>query len=218
MKLRSLILVIALLVPSDGDGRPHHRRRRSWSSTSGIPSANPAVSPLELASFWSGHSWDGWHRGISYLLEEHGVTGLEYLNDGSGNYTSFRFGDDDIFRPDEDWRHHARTNGVLSAGQDGAFTYRRAAPDACRTRGTTPGQFALFRFVIPETTHYFLGVEDMLLSEQLNDHDYNDYVVQVRGRSPFLNRARCCSSARGWPRSPCERSSRRRKARTEAAV
>ena len=70
MKLRSLILAIALLVPSVAMADPITVAGASWSSTSGIPSGNPAVSQLELASFWSGHSWDGFHRGISYLLEE----------------------------------------------------------------------------------------------------------------------------------------------------
>ena len=40
-------------------------------------------------------------------------------------------------------------------------------------------QFALFRVVAPETTRYFLGIEDILIkSTTHNDRDYNDYVVR----------------------------------------
>ena len=46
-----------------------------------------------------------------------------------------------------------------------------------------PGQFALFRLVLPETTHYFLGVEDMLISDPLNDHDYNDHISRFEAHS-----------------------------------
>ena len=182
MKLRSLILVIALMVPSVATADPITVAGASWSSTSGIPSANPAVSPLELASFWSGHSWDGFHRGISYLLEEHDITGLEYLNDGSGNYTSFRFGDDDIVGLTRIDGITSRTNAVLSVGQDGAFTFSADGFGEVNS-WDDPWQFALFRLVLPETTHYFLGVEDMLISDPLNDHDYNDHISRFEAHS-----------------------------------
>jgi hypothetical protein len=180
MKLRSLILVLALLAPSIATADPI-TVGGSWSSTSGIPSADPSSLPLELGSFWSGQSWDGWHRGINYLLEEYGVTELEYLNDGSGNYTSFRF-DEDIVGLTRIAGITSRTNSVLSVGQDGAFTY---AADGFGVVNSwdDPGQFALFRIVLPETTHYFLGVEDMLIGDPLNDHDYNDYVARFEAHS-----------------------------------
>jgi PEP-CTERM motif len=173
MKLRSLVLVLALLVPSIASADAI-TIGGMWSPTSGIPSADPTRQPLELASFWSGASWDGWHRGISYLLEEYGVTGLEYLNDGSGNYTSFRF-DDDVLGLTKIGGITSRTSGVLSVREDGAFTYYDGHGPMVNS-WDNPGQFALFRIVLPETVHYFLGVEDMPIS-QVTDHDYNDYVA-----------------------------------------
>ena len=43
----------------------------------------------------------------------------------------------------------------------------------------SPEQYALFRVVLPEVTHYFMGIEDILIkSGGPNDRDYNDYVVK----------------------------------------
>ena len=175
MKLRSLVLLLALMVPSIASADAI-TIGGMWSPTSGIPSADPTRQPLELASFWSGASWDGWHKGVNYLLEEYGATGLEYLNDGSGNYTSFRF-DEDILNLTKIGGITAWTGGVLGRRADGAFTYDSGTG---RTSNSwdNPGQYALFRFVTPEVTHYFLGIEDILLSEAQNDRDYNDYIVK----------------------------------------
>lgn len=180
MKFRSLILVLALLAPSIATADPI-TVGGTWSSTSAIPSADPTRLPLELASFWSGASWDGWHRGIKYLLEEYGVTELEYLNDGSGNYTSFRF-DEDIFDLTRIGGITYRTNGVLGRRSDGAFTYDNGAGDVSNS-WDNPGQFALFRIASAEETRYFLGIEDILITEVLNDHDYNDYVARFETHS-----------------------------------
>jgi hypothetical protein len=213
MKLRSLILVIALLVPSMATADAI-TVGGSWSPTSGIPTANPTLQPLELASFWSGHSWDGWHRGISYLLEEYGVTGLEYLNDGSGNYTSFRF-DDDVFGLTKIGGITSRTSGVLSVREDGAFTYFDGYGPMVNS-WDDPGQFALFRIVLPETVHYFLGVEDILIS-QVNDHDYNDYVAKFETQ-PVPEPGTLLLLGSGMAALAVRRKLAARKARTEVAV
>ena len=66
-------------------------------------------------------SWDSTRKGIGYLLEQSGATGLEYLNDGTGNYTSFVF-DGEIanltINGISGWQ-----NGVFGRSADGAFTY-----------------------------------------------------------------------------------------------
>ena len=95
MKLRSLILVLALLVPSVAMADPI--------SVGGVvvfdlrtPRAPiRAGLPLGLLPVLVGSTrGTAATVGVSYLLEEYGITGLEYLNDGSGNYTSFRFDDE----------------------------------------------------------------------------------------------------------------------------
>ena len=162
MKLRSLFLVLVA-----AGARRSRRPDPSLSAACGLrrprsASADPTRQPLELASFWSGASWDGWHQGINYLLEAYGATELEYLNDGSGNYTSFRF-DDDIFDLTKIGGITAWTQGMLGRRADGAFTYDSGTGRRSNS-WDNPGQFALFRLVIPEATHYFLGIEDILLS------------------------------------------------------
>ena len=213
MKLRSLILVLALLVPSIASADAI-TVGGTWSSLSAIPSADPTRQPLELASFWSGASWDGWHRGISYLLEEYGVTGLEYLNDGSGNYTSFRF-DDDIFGLTKIGGITARSTGVLSVRGDGAFTYYDGYGPMVNS-WDDPGQFALFRIVLPGTVHYFLGVEDILIS-QVNDHDYNDYIARFDTR-PVPEPGTLLLIGSGMAVLAVRRKVGARKARNEATV
>jgi hypothetical protein len=171
--LKNLALVLVLLIPSTAMAGPISGGM--WSPTPTVPSGDPTVQSLELAPFWSGESWDGWHKGIGYLLEEYGLTGLEYLNDGSGNYTSFRF-DDDIMNLTKIGGVTLRTNGTLNVRADGAFTYDSGFGPVTNS-WDNPGQFALFRLVRPEATHYFLGVEDILLSD-VTDQDYNDFVAR----------------------------------------
>ncbi len=62
---------------------------------------------------------------------------------------------------------------------DGAFTYDTGTALVPTTNSwDNPEQFALFRLVTAETIHYFLGIEDIPLSFELNDRDYNDYIVR----------------------------------------
>ena len=77
----------------------------------------------------------------------------------------------------------AWTNGTFGRRDDGAFTYDSGT--GRKSNSIDSGeQYALFRVVLPEVTHYFLGIEDILLSETLNDRDYNDYVVRFDRRPP----------------------------------
>ena len=123
--------------------------------------------------------------GVSYLLADYGVANLEYLNDGSGKYTSFLF-EEDIFDLTKIGGITAWTNGSLGRTANGAFTYdtgNRAHPDQqllgqSRTvRALSPGDGRV-------RSHYFLGIEDIPLSFAQNDRDYNDYVVKFETPQP----------------------------------
>jgi hypothetical protein len=177
MTLRILILVAALIVPTVAKAEPISVGGM-WSPASTLPSGDSTLE-LGLLPFWSGVSWDGWDKGVAFLLEDYGATNLEYLHNGAGSYTPFRF-EEDIFNFEKIGGITAWTQGILGRRADGAFTYDSGPGSANFTSNSwdSPGQFALFRIVLPEVTHYFLGVEDILLSQVLNDHDYNDYIVK----------------------------------------
>ena len=171
-KLRSLLpgaalcLALELLSPPAASAAPI--TTGVWSQVKGI---NGNGSP-----FWDGASWDCPTCGVGYILAAStGLTGLEYLHNGSGSYASFRFDDPAIsFTPI--FRMTAWTNGVLGRDTSGAFTYDSGTGRTSNS-WNSPGQYALFRQVQAETTQYFMGIEDILLSERFNDRDYNDYGV-----------------------------------------
>jgi hypothetical protein len=215
MKLRSLVLVLALLAPSMASADPISVGA-IWSPTSTVPGADPTLQSLELLPFWSGASWDGWHKGVNYLLEEYGATGLEYLNNGSGNYTSFRF-DEDIFNLTKIGGITAWTGGVLGRRSDGAFTYDSGTGRVSNS-WDNPGQYALFRVVLPEVTHYYLGIEDILLSETLNDRDYNDYIVKFDVPQPVPEPATLLLLGSGMAALAARKKLAARKARNETTV
>ena len=162
----ALFVALVLLSPSAASAGPI--TAGVWSQVTGI---NRDQKP-----FWDGLSKDCWTCGVGNLLEAYtGLTGLEYLHDGSGSFTSFRFDDPALsFTPV--FGISAWKNGVLSRNATGAFTYDSGTG---RTSNSwdRPGQYALFRRVGLETTQYFLGVEDILLNEPFNDRDYNDFGV-----------------------------------------
>jgi PEP-CTERM motif len=169
-----VLLVLALLVPSAAVAGPI-AVTGLWSSTT-TPASDGTLDAVDLLPFWSGTSWDGSRKGVAYLLEEYGATaGLEYLNDGTGNYTSFLF-DDELLNITKINGITAWTNGVFGRRADGAFTYDSGTGRVSNSLDNGQ-QYALFRIVGTDSIKYFLGIEDILLSEALNDRDYNDYVV-----------------------------------------
>jgi len=178
----SFAIVLALLVPSAALAGPISVTGTWSATTSTVPTGNGSEA-LELLPFWAGASWDGQRKGIRYLLEEYGdLTGLEYLHDGAGNYTSFLF-DDEIINTTKIGGITAWTNGVFGRRADGAFTYNSGTGRVSNSFDSGQ-QYALFRIVQAEYTQYFLGIEDILLSEPLNDRDYNDYIVAFQTPTP----------------------------------
>ena len=180
MTIRGFVVLLVLLVPAVARAEPISAGG-VWTSTA-FPARNPSVQSLELKPFWAGDSWDGWDKGVNDVLGAYGATGLEYLNDGSGNYMSFRF-DEDIFGMSKITGFTAWAQGSFDRRADGAFTYDSGTGRVSNS-WDNPGQYALFRIVAPDVTHYFLGIEDILLSEPLNDRDYNDFVVKFDVAQP----------------------------------
>jgi hypothetical protein len=183
MKLRAVLLAALLSFPSAALAGPISIDG-VWSPTATAPTltGDGGASALLIAPFWGGLSWDGEFMGIGYLLNAYGNQGLEYLHDSSGNYTSFKF-EEDIFGLTKINGITAWTNGVLSLRPDGVFAYDSGTGHRSNS-WDNPGQYALFRFVAPEATYYFLGVEDIPLWATLNDRDYNDYVVSFSTPNP----------------------------------
>ncbi len=66
-------------------------------------------------------------------------------------------------------------------------------------------------------THYFLGIEDILLSEPLNDRDYNDYVVKFDAQ-PVPEPGTLLLLGSGMAALAARRKLAARKARGEATV
>lgn len=175
MKLRGLVLALALLAPSTVLADPI-TAGGLWSNPNAVIT-DPARDGITVAPFWSGLSWDCAVCGVGYLIDAYGTEGLEYLHNGTGQSTAFRFEpDEDISVPSVLFSITMWTGGVLSRRADGAFTYDSGTGHVSNS-WDSPEQYALFRLVGPEVTQYFLGIEDILVSYELNDHDHNDYVV-----------------------------------------
>lgn len=175
MTLRAFVLALVLLVPTIARAEPISVGG-AWSTVPGTSSLTAAS--LELLPFWAGESWDGPNLGVNNLLADYGATNLEYLNDGSGRYTSFLF-EEDIFNLSKIGGITAWSNGWIGRRDDGAFTYNTGTGHLPTTNSwDDPGQFALFRLVTAETIYYFLGIEDIPVGFEQNDRDYNDYVVK----------------------------------------
>jgi hypothetical protein len=176
MKLRGVVLAFALtlmLVPATASA-DLITSGGVWSTPDAVI-ADPLAEGLAVAPFWSGASWDCAVCGIGSLLGF--IDDLEYLHDGFGQSTNFRFApEEDITTPTKIFSITAWTNGVFGRRADGAFTYDSGTGHVSNSWDNGE-QYALFRLVKPEATYYFLGVEDILVSYPLNDHDHNDYVV-----------------------------------------
>jgi hypothetical protein len=180
MTLRGFVLALVLLVPTIARAEPISLGG-TWSSVNAT-SSGLSTEALALTPFWAGDSWDGLNKGVSYLLADYGAANLEYLNDGSGSYTSFLF-DEDIFNLRKIGGITAWSNGAIGRRSDGAFTYNTGTGYHSNS-WENPGQFAIFRLVTAETIYYFLGIEDIPLSFEQNDRDYNDYVVAFETPQP----------------------------------
>jgi hypothetical protein len=172
MNLRAVVLAIALLVPVSATAEPI--TVGIWTATSPLSGGAP-IEALDAAPFWSGLSWDCEFCGVGYILGAYGDTTLEYLHDGSGHPVSFRF-NEPITTPTFIYTNTWRAGGVIGQREDGAITFGNGTD--FYNSWDDPYQFALFRLVSGNSTTYFLGIEDMLYDDPLNDHDYNDYVAK----------------------------------------
>ena len=180
MKLQPYVLALAVLVPSTALAGPISLSG-TWSPTATASGSTSTEAALGVLPFWAGTSWDGPNLGVGHLINAYSTSGLEYLHDGTGDYTSFKF-TDRIFDQTKIFGITAWNHGVLGQ-RDGTFTYDNGAGNVYNS-WSDPGQFALFRLVGPDSIRYFLGVEDILIAEVLNDHDYNDYVVTFTTPQP----------------------------------
>ena len=167
LKCSSLLLMMLLIAPPLAFGIPI--TTGVWSTVEDVDS--------DASSFWDGASWDCSTCGVGYLLAGYtGLTNLEYLHNGTGQFVSFRF-DDPFIATSLIFNLTAWTSGVLGRDLHGAFTYDSGTGRYSNSSTDNGQQFALFRRVGLETTQYFLGIEDILLSETPNDRDYNDFGV-----------------------------------------
>jgi len=125
MTLRGFVLALVLLVPTFARAEPISVGG-TWTSAT-VTSSGLSTQSLGLAPFWAGDSWDGLNKGISYLLADYGAANLEYLNDGSGNYTSFLF-EEDIFNMKKIGGITAWTNGSVENAPASIFSSRVRLP------------------------------------------------------------------------------------------
>lgn len=170
------MLALALLIPASAKADPI--TIGSWVGVT-TPVTDPSQGDIVVSPFWSGLSWDCTFCGIGYLINAF-TPGVEYLHNGTGQAVPFRFEpDDQLF----DFTHlggiTAWTNGVFGRRADGAFTYDSGTGHVSNS-WDNPGQYALFRIVSPVSTTYYLGIEDILVSYTVNDHDHNDYIVSFQ--------------------------------------
>lgn len=172
--LRMLVLALVVLVPSSASADPI-TVGGAWSNPTALitdPLDSSAVAP-----FWSGLSWDCALCNVGYVVDAYGTENIEYLHNGTGRATGFRFDiADEISVPSLLFSLTGWTGGTFGRRADGAFTYDTGTGHTYNSWDDA-GQWALFRVVGPETTRYFLGVEDIPVSYEINDHDHNDYVV-----------------------------------------
>ena len=174
MKLRALLLATVLLMPASALADPI-LVGGTW-STVGTPVGEGSSSTL-LTPFWSGLSWDCDECGVGYLIHAFETEQIEYLHDGFGQSTGFRFSpEDNISIPVFIAGITGWTSGTFGRREDGAFTYDSGTGHVSNS-WDNGAQYALFRIVGAESTQYFLGVEDILVSYANNDHDHNDYIV-----------------------------------------
>jgi hypothetical protein len=173
MRLRGFVLAAAVLLPTSAFADPITIAGSTWSSP-GTEGGSSAGSGLD--AFWDGLSSDGTTAGIGYLIGVYETEGIEYLHNGSGGAVPFLFAMDGISDPAYLGSITAWTGSTFGRRADGAFTYDSGTGHVSNS-WDNPDQYALFRIVGPETTRYFLGIEDVLIGFPMNDHDHNDYIV-----------------------------------------
>ena len=166
LKASGLLILLVLLSASKAAAEPI--TAGVWSSVTNVRN--------DQDSFWDWRSWDCTRCNVGYVLTgDMGLADLEYLNDAAGSYVPFWF-EEPTIAVTKVSGNTAWTNGVLGRDADGAFTYDSGTGRLSNSR-LSPQQYALFRQVGVETTQYFMGIEDILIGEEPNDRDYNDYVV-----------------------------------------
>jgi hypothetical protein len=180
MKLRALLLATVLLMPASAFAEPI-TVGGTWSGV-GVPGGGE--SNALLTPFWAGLSWDCAECGVGYLINAYGNAQIEYLHDGFGQASGFRFApEDEISIPVFFGGITGWTNGTFGRRADGAFTYDSGTGHVSNS-WDNGAQYALFRIVGTESTQYFLGIEDILVSYANNDHDHNDYIVSFTQTNP----------------------------------
>jgi hypothetical protein len=173
MKFRGLVLALALMAPSSALADPI-----TLAGVWGSPNASfgSELGDASATPFWAGASWDCALCGIGYLIDAFGTENIEYLHDGTGQAAGFRFDpESDISLPSLLFSITAWTGGTFGRRADGAFTYDSGTGHVSNSWDNGE-QYALFRIVGPDTTRYFLGIEDILVSFP-TDGDHNDYIV-----------------------------------------
>ena len=131
MKLGSVILALALLLPSVASAGPV--TVGAWSQGS--------TADADLDSFWDGLSWDCPTCGAGYLLYSE-YPALEYLHNGAGGFTAFQF-DEAILDWTLEFSMTGWTQGVLGDAPM-VPSPMTVALVAYRIRSTTPGSTRSF--------------------------------------------------------------------------
>ena len=195
MTLRAFVVVLALMVPSAAMADPI-TASGLWSPTMTPPSADPNVLPLEATAFWSNWSWDGPLMGVAYLINAYHTENLEYLHNPDGSRREFPIRRRD--HQSDDFSLASRRGLPGSSGETKSAPLRMTTESAAPNSWDNGEQFALFRIVGPETTRYFLGVEDIPVSCVVLRHATTTTTSRPSRPSRCPSPARFCFWAQAW--------------------